>query len=112
MIYRRGDVVLLELPFSDRTGKKKRPGLVIANETYLSATSDVIVCAITSQTQRALAFPGATEVRRWKEAGLLAPSVVKATIHTVDRALIDKRLGGLDSQDLSRVDESLMTVLF
>jgi mRNA-degrading endonuclease toxin of MazEF toxin-antitoxin module len=39
MIYRRGDVVLLELPFSDRTGKKKRPGLVIANETYLSATS-------------------------------------------------------------------------
>ena len=111
MLYRRGDVVLLELPFSDRTGKKKRPALVIANETYLAATSDVIVCAVASQP-RAGAFPGATQVRFWRDAGLLAPSVIKATIHTVDRVLIDRRLGTLHPEDLSEVDRSLRAVLF
>ncbi len=111
MLYSRGDVVLLELPFSDGTGKKKRPALVIANETYLSATTDLIVCAITSQ-QRALAFPGATGIRNWKEAGLLKPSVVKATIDTVNRALVYKRLGRLNVEDLAEVDRSLRTVLF
>src|SRR6266481_2896614 len=102
MPYERGDVVLLELPFSDGTATKKRPALIVANATYLASTSDLIVCAITSQT-RAERIVGATAVRRWREARLLKRSVVKASIHTLDRASVYRRLGRLTTEDLARV---------
>jgi mRNA-degrading endonuclease toxin of MazEF toxin-antitoxin module len=111
MPYERGDVVLLELAFSDGTARKKRPALIVVNASFLAGTSDLIVCAITSQ-QRAERVPGATAVRSWEEAGLLKPSVVKASLHTIDRALVDRRLGRLTPQDLTRVDDSLKSVLF
>ena len=107
----RGDVVLLDLPFSDATGRKKRPALVIANAAYLESTTDLIVCAITSQ-QAVARIAGSTSLMSWKEAGLIKPSVVKASLHTVDRALIERRLGRLDGSDLQVVDEALRSVLF
>lgn len=111
MPYERGDVVLLDLPFTDGTARKKRPALIVANASFLIRTLDLIVCAVTSQ-QRADRLPGSTTVEQWGEAGLLKPSVVKASIHTVDRALVSRRLGRLTSHDLGRVDESLRSVLF
>lgn len=107
----RGDVVLLDLPFSDATGRKKRPVLVIANAAYLENTNDVIVCAITSQPAAAR-VAGSTPLRSWKEAGLLEPSIVKASIHTVDRASVERRLRRLDRSDSKVVDDALRSVLF
>jgi mRNA interferase MazF len=40
----KGDVVVLPFPFSDLTGNKKRPALVVAN----LQGDDVILCLITS----------------------------------------------------------------
>ena len=111
MRYERGDVVLLDMPFSDGLTRKKRPALIIANGTFLDATADLIVCAVTSQL-RARRYPGAAEVQDWHEAGLLKPSVVKASIQTVDRALVDRRLGRLTARDVNLVDEALRSVLF
>ena len=41
----KGDVVVLPFPFSDLTGTKRRPALVLAN----LQGDDVILCQITSQ---------------------------------------------------------------
>ncbi len=47
-MFRRGDIVSIDFPFSDGSGSKLRPALVISNDT-ISATNDVIVLMITSQ---------------------------------------------------------------
>ncbi len=43
----RGAVVVLPLPFSDLSGAKRRPALVVADLTG----DDIILCQITSQMQ-------------------------------------------------------------
>jgi mRNA interferase MazF len=42
------DIVLINFPFSDLTGAKVRPALVISNDAYNLANLDVVVLAMTS----------------------------------------------------------------
>ena len=42
------DIVLLPFPFSDQTGLKVRPAIIISNDHFNKASEDLIVCAITS----------------------------------------------------------------
>ena len=58
MILRRGDVVLADLPYSDRSGSKKRPALVVQCDRNNERLDDVILALITSITLgRATAEP-------------------------------------------------------
>jgi mRNA interferase MazF len=41
----KGDIVVIPFPFSDLSGSKKRPALVLAN----LQGDDIILCQITSQ---------------------------------------------------------------
>jgi mRNA-degrading endonuclease toxin of MazEF toxin-antitoxin module len=57
----RGDIVILEVYFSDRTGSKVRPALVVQNDLLNEKLDDTIVAIITSSQRR---FGGdATQVR-------------------------------------------------
>lgn len=50
----RGDVVLVGFVFSDESGRKVRPALVISSPAYLRARGEVVVAAITSNVRRRL----------------------------------------------------------
>lgn len=47
-MYEQKDVVLIPFPYSDLTGSKQRPALIISNE-LINKTQDRICCLITSQ---------------------------------------------------------------
>lgn len=49
----RGELVLAELPFSDASGSKTRPALVVQNDSNNQRLQDVVVALITSSTARA-----------------------------------------------------------
>jgi mRNA interferase MazF len=42
------DIVLIEFPFSDLSGAKVRPALVISNQGYNTKSPDTVVLALTS----------------------------------------------------------------
>jgi len=44
----KGEVVIIPFPFSDLTGSKKRPALVLADLTG----NDILLCQITSQSSK------------------------------------------------------------
>ena len=48
MKVKQRDVVPIDFPFSDLTGTKVRPALVISNNAYNAANLDAVVLAITS----------------------------------------------------------------
>jgi mRNA interferase MazF len=52
--YDSGDVVLVPFPFSNLATTKKRPAVVISSHIYNILSSDIIIIAITSQTQKIL----------------------------------------------------------
>jgi mRNA interferase MazF len=50
--YPLGTVVLVPFPFTDLSGRKRRPALVVSPETFHD--EDLILCAVTSQVPQTL----------------------------------------------------------
>ena len=101
----RGDVVLVGFVFSDESGKKFRPAIVISSPDYHRARQEVVVAAITSNMRRRLF--GDYLIADWKGAGLLFPSLVTGIIRTVKRTIIDRKLGSMPRPDMEAVDRTL-----
>ena len=80
MKVRRGDVVLVDYPYSDRSGSKVRPCLVVQVERNNQRLDDTIVVTITSRTQYAATEPTQFVIDvatpAGKQSGLLFTSAV------------------------------------
>jgi mRNA interferase MazF len=103
--YKRGDVVLVGFVFSDESGKKLRPALVISSSAYHRGRKEVVVAAITSNVRRRLF--GDHLIVDWKGAGLLFPSVATGILRTVTREMLDRKLGVMAKGDMDAVDNGL-----
>src|SRR5437867_7923791 len=101
----RGDVVLVGFVFSDQSGKKLRPSVVVSSSAYHRARQEVIVAAITSNVRRRLF--GDHLIADWKKAGLLFPSVTTGILRTIKQTMIDRRLGAMTMPDLDSVELQL-----
>jgi len=44
----QGDIVLIPVPFTDLTSRKRRPAIVVSNDRYNRTTFDLVVVAMTS----------------------------------------------------------------
>jgi len=103
--YKCKDVVLVDVVFSDGSGIKKRPALVLSSNEYHKSRREVIIAAVTSNVHRVLC--GDTKIKKWKEAGLLVPSLVTGIIQTITGKLINRKLGVLEEEDFQKVQKSL-----
>jgi len=109
-VYERGDVILVPLPFSDQTVTKKRPAVIISSNAYNNASSDIVIMAITSQTERTIGI-GECLIENWRDAGLLKPSAIKPAISTIEQKLILKKLGRLSPKDFISMENALKELL-
>ncbi len=103
--YNRGDVVLVGFVFSDESGKKLRPAVIISSPAYHRARREVVVAAITSNVKRRLF--GDRLIADWKGAGLLFPSLVTGIVRTINRTMIDRKLGSMPKPDSEAIDREL-----
>lgn len=109
MRYKQGDVVLVKVIFSERMGAKKRPALVISDECYHYKREEIIIAAITSNTERIL--PGDTLIGNWQNSGLIYPSLVTGIIQTIKIEIIERKLGELSSSDFLKFQDNLKKIL-
>ena len=100
--YDRGDVVLATLPFSDLTGIKQRPAVVVSAP---HPSVDLLLLPLASQLDHLQ--PGEFALADWKAAGLLFPSAVKRGLFTLDKTRINRRFGRLTTTDRERLDGAL-----
>ena len=97
----RGDVVLVSFVFTDESGERRRPAVIVSSDAYHQSRQEAIIAAITSRTDRILA--GDHLISDWQGAGLLFPSVATGIIRTIKQGIIAKKLGTmprLDMQDI------------
>lgn len=96
--YEFGDVVLVPFPFTDQSGVKKRPAIIVNSANYSILRPDVIVLAATSRLK---APPTELEhvVRDWKTSGFPKASMLKPVILTVEQQLLLTKLGMLSEFD-------------
>lgn len=103
--YRRGEVILISFPFSDAIGREKRPGLVVLD----TGDEDLVVARITRHPVRS-DFDVAIE--DWQGAGLLFPSTVRLDkVVTLEKQLVERKLGELSQNDENRV-EGILRILW
>jgi mRNA-degrading endonuclease toxin of MazEF toxin-antitoxin module len=108
----RGDVWLAPFLYADLGTSKRRPVCVVSGDSF-NAGPDLIIAMVTSRRAR-LETPGVGDVpiRAWQEAGLLAPSTVRAgRPQTIEASLLVGRLGTLGGDDVAAVDDALRAVL-
>jgi mRNA interferase MazF len=111
----RGDVVLVDYPYSDRSGSKVRPCLVVQDDRNNQRLDDTIVVTISSRILRIteptqllidLSTPGGNQ------SGLLFTSAVQcANILTVDCNFILRKIGTLPPDAMLRVNDCLKEAL-
>jgi mRNA interferase MazF len=107
--YKRGDVVLVRFIFSDETGERQRPALIVSSDAYHQSRQEAIIAAITSRTDRILA--GDHLISDWQEAGLLFPSVATGVIRTIKQGMIAKKLGTMPLPDMKKIEGNLRAAL-
>lgn len=108
--FRFGDVVLVPFPFTDQSGSKKRPAVVVSSERYNADRRDVVIMAVTSQLRQPLAF-GEAVVADWQAAGLIKASVLKPVFTTIEQALVIRAMGPLSAADAKTLQAVLGDVI-
>ncbi len=101
----KGDLVLVPFPFTDLTGNKFRPALVL-----ISSKTEVTVVFITTQ----LKWEEESDllIKPSSHNGLKKESLIRLSkIATLDQNLILGRLGSLGIQDISKVNQKLKKLL-
>ncbi len=97
-MYERGDIVLLPFPYSDLTGMKQRPALIISNEVF-NRSSDKICLLITSNK-----IKDGVLIDNFLNGKLPFRSWVKPyRIFTVDERVIKRKLCCVDEKFLEKV---------
>ncbi|MEX0716801.1 MAG: type II toxin-antitoxin system PemK/MazF family toxin [Planctomycetaceae bacterium] len=116
MKVRRGDVVLVDYPYSDRSGSKKRPCVVVQSDRNNLRIDDSIVVMITSRTSHVPVEPTkllidvATPAGR--QSGLLFTSAVQCeNIATVDGSFVLRKIGTLPPDLMQQVNDCLKAAL-
>jgi mRNA interferase MazF len=88
-VFAFGSIVLTRFPFTDLSGDKRRPALVVSRDN--DRRSDLVVCFITSVPRSG---PDMAPLAPSPGTGLKVPSVVRFDkLATLDRAVIVGKLG-------------------
>jgi mRNA interferase MazF len=108
---KRDEVYLVPWPFSDFTGKKLRPAVVVQADFLNRLISDSVLVQITGTSRQAV-----TEVLLdptvEKQSGLLFPSyAVCNNLLTLDQNAVRRRMGELSGAALQQIESCLKAAL-
>jgi mRNA interferase MazF len=101
----KGDLLLIPFPFTDLSGSKNRPALVLVNGEI-----DVTLAFISTQ----LKWKEDTDVilKPTKENGLKTESIIRLSkLATIDKELAIGKLGEIDTKTRKQVNKNLIEIL-
>jgi mRNA-degrading endonuclease toxin of MazEF toxin-antitoxin module len=116
MIYRRGEVVLLNHPYSDASGSKVRPAVVVQEDGGNARLTNTVVAIITRNLQHCGSDPAQVLVDLGTPEGQLSglrtnSAVTCRNLFTIHERLIHKKIGFLPSLLMQQVNAALKVAL-
>lgn len=102
-----GEVVAILFPFSDLSGSKRRPALVVATVPG----NDVILCQITSRA-RPDRLSVAIDETSFERGGLPVASLVRCgKVFTADATIVQKTMGQLKKPVTDQIVQTIGSIL-
>jgi mRNA interferase MazF len=110
----RGDVVIVDYPYSDASGSKVRPALIVQADDKNKSLNDTIIALITSRLHRSLDTHVVVDIST--PDGLLLGLRLKSAVQCENLFTIDQRfilgvIGSLPGPTLTAVDDCLRKAL-
>lgn len=106
-MYKRGAVVLVPFPFTDLSGSKVRPAVIVSDG---KVGQDVVVVFVTSQTKSRAKHT--VSIRPTKENGIKTNSkIICSKIATLEAKVVLGEIGELSATEQKKVTTELHLVL-
>ena len=105
----RGEVVLVNFPFTDLTGRKLRPAVVVAAGDHCD---DIILCQITSQDYGDREAVAIDPIKDFSSGSLAKDSYVRPRkLFTANDRLITRVVGKLKPSKLDEVAQAIIKAI-
>ncbi|MBZ9787861.1 type II toxin-antitoxin system PemK/MazF family toxin [Psychroflexus sp. CAK57W] len=102
---KKGDIVLIPFPFTDLSGTKNRPAIVL-----ISTDEDVTICFMTTQLKWKSKFD--VRIKPSEVNGLKKESLIRLNkMATVNKDLVIGLLGHLEEKEVRNLNQSLISIL-
>ena len=116
MRVQRGDIVLVDFPYSNHTGSKIRPALLVQSDVWNQRLDDTILALITSSPQRRTGAPTQYFIDistvEGQQTRLRFDSIVQCeNLVTHDHRLIPRIIGRLPDSAMQQIDTCLKAAL-
>ncbi len=103
-------IVLIPFPFSDQSGTKVRPGLIISNTNYNKEGDDIIICAITSVLVKS-PYTLLLGQQDLDEGTLYEKSAIKIeNITKIKKTLVIKKIGTVNKATFLKAQKLLLNL--
>jgi mRNA interferase MazF len=107
----QGDILLIPVPFTDLSSRKRRPVIVVSNDIYNRKTDDIVVIAMTSNPL-AVDYSFTITSSDLERGELNRPGKVRVDkIYTLSQSIILKTFGRVDSNVLDRIRTMLQDLI-
>jgi mRNA interferase MazF len=103
----QGDILLVPIPFTDLSSQKRRPVIVVSNNSYNQTTTDLVVVAMTSNPVEA-EYSFTITSTDLEIGSLNHPGKVRVDkIYTISRSIVVKKFGHVNDNVLTRIRHEL-----
>lgn len=111
IVYKQRDILIIPIPFADLTTKKKRPVVVLSNDSYNNTAEDIVVLAITSNIEQRK-YSILISSQDIEEGVLARQSMIRADkIYTLSKSIVIKKFGVLRKETFNRVKDALTKLI-
>ena len=116
MRVQRGEIVLIDFPYSNHTGSKMRPALVVQSDVWNQRLNTTMLAGITSNLHRRVGAPTQyfidIETIDGQQSGLHFNSVVRCDkLITSNQSRIQGSIGSLSDSAMLQIDACLKASL-
>jgi mRNA interferase MazF len=105
------DLLLVPFPFSDQSGRKVRPVIVISNNEFNKYSEDIIVIGVTSNILKDRYTLSLTN-SNLDEGKLFTNCIIKTeNLLKLDKELIIKKIGKINKETLKNLVDKVFTII-
>ena len=109
--FEQGEIIVVPFPFSNLSGIKQRPVLVISHENYNKESLEIITCGITSNL-KSESYSILVTNQNMENGNIPKVSKIKVDkIFTLDKSIVKKRLGKVTEETFDRVKKEFFKMV-
>ncbi len=109
--FNQGDILIVPFPFSNLSGIRQRPVLVLSKTNYLRECKDVVTCGITSNlkdSKYSLLINNSNLI----EGSITIKSRIKVDkLFTLEQSIVIKKIGRIKKETMNKVKEEFLKLI-